>query len=223
MDRAGTLYAASYLDSMGALGLTNIQPDQLLLAMIVSAQRLSSQEKMGLAAAVTGQLKDDAQKAGIALAIMTGLVVAPTAIVGLSQAAKTYAASLACLNEAAVAIAEAAAGEAMGAGTLLVGGAAASKAGTLEDALEQTAKKLGLVDDAFSHGFQYADRVRVRGIQDPVSHNFPYTFDDRILATNPIPKPNGYNIYQMDGTMNGKTGVFEIGVTKDGIIDHRFF
>jgi hypothetical protein len=42
------------------------------------------------------------------------------------------------------------------------------------------------------------------------------------VATKPIPQPNGYIMYQSPGTMNGKTGVFEIGVTKDGVIDHRF-
>jgi hypothetical protein len=55
------------------------------------------------------------------------------------------------------------------------------------------------------------------------SHNFPYSFDDAILATKPIPKNNGYQMFQLNGTMKGKNGVFEIGLTKDGIIDHRFF
>ncbi len=77
--------------------------------------------------------------------------------------------------------------------------------------------------DAFKHGFKYAPRVRARGVQDPVSHNFPYSFDDEILSMTPTPKKNGYNIFQMPGTMNSKPGVFEIGLTKDGVIDHRFF
>ena len=64
---------------------------------------------------------------------------------------------------------------------------------------------------------------RVRGVQDPVSHNFPYSFDNAILGTTPIPKANGYNIYRQAGNMGEKEGVFEIGVTKDGVIDHRFF
>ena len=77
--------------------------------------------------------------------------------------------------------------------------------------------------NAFKHSYKYDDRVRVRGVQDPVSHNFPYSFDDAILSTNPILKNNGYKIFQQSGTMNGKNGVFEIGLTKDGLIDHRFF
>jgi RHS repeat-associated protein len=77
--------------------------------------------------------------------------------------------------------------------------------------------------NVYKHSFKYADRVRMRGVQDPVSHNFPYSFDDAILATKPIPKNNGYQMFQLNGTMNGKNGVFEIGLTKDGIIDHRFF
>jgi RHS repeat-associated protein len=70
---------------------------------------------------------------------------------------------------------------------------------------------------------KYDPRVRARAVEDPVSHNFPYSFDEEILATKPIPQKNGYNIFQKAGTLNGKEGVFEIGVTKDGIIDHRFF
>ena len=42
--------------------------------------------------------------------------------------------------------------------------------------------------NVYKHSFKYADRVRMRGVQDPVSHNFPYSFDDAILATKPIPK-----------------------------------
>ncbi|MCP4445648.1 MAG: hypothetical protein GY811_09965 [Myxococcales bacterium] len=69
---------------------------------------------------------------------------------------------------------------------------------------------------------QYAPRVRQRGLEGPVSHNFPYSFDDAILSTKPIPKSNGYKIFQETGTMNGENGVFEIGVRSDGVIDHRF-
>mgnify|MGYP000602937494 CR=1 FL=1 len=96
----------------------------------------------------------------------------------------------------------------------------------------------GVADDAFTHGLKYDPRVRARGVQDPSSHNFPYSFDDGILATKQIPQKNGYNIFQQPGSMAGKVvtdpktgirtqtykdGVFEIGVTKDGVIDHRFF
>ncbi len=76
---------------------------------------------------------------------------------------------------------------------------------------------------AYNHGLRYAKRVRDRAPQDPVGHNFPYNFDDIILRTKPIQKKNGYKIYQKPATMNGKDGVCEIGITKDGIIDHRFF
>ena len=81
---------------------------------------------------------------------------------------------------------------------------------------------IGVVDDV-SNSLTYAQRVRARGVQDPVSHNFPYSYDDLILATEPIPKANGYSIFQKAGSMNGKPGVFEMGVTADGVIDHRFF
>jgi RHS repeat-associated protein len=69
----------------------------------------------------------------------------------------------------------------------------------------------------------YDPRVRMRALEEPVSHNFPYSFDNIILSTNPVAKPNGYRIFQHPGTMNRHKGVFEIGVTKDFVIDHRFF
>ena len=76
---------------------------------------------------------------------------------------------------------------------------------------------------AYKHSFKYADRVRKRAIADPLSHNFPYSFDDAILATKPMLRKNGYKIFRLTGNMNGKNGVFEIGLTRDGVIDHRFF
>ncbi len=69
----------------------------------------------------------------------------------------------------------------------------------------------------------YDPRVRERGIDDPVAHNFPYSYDPEILATEPTITPEGYKIYQKEGYMNGKKGVFEIGVNQDGVVDHRFF
>lgn len=69
----------------------------------------------------------------------------------------------------------------------------------------------------------YAPRVRARGVQDPISHNFPYSFDNAILSTKAISRVNGYSVYRLSGSMNGRNGVYEIGVNKKGIIDHRFF
>ena len=86
-----------------------------------------------------------------------------------------------------------------------------------------TPRQFNYLPKASSQGFKYAPRVRARGVQDPKSHNFPYSFDDAILSTKPIIKNNGYRIFQLKGTMNGKQGVYEIGVTKNGVIDHRFF
>jgi hypothetical protein len=70
---------------------------------------------------------------------------------------------------------------------------------------------------------RYAPRVRMRGVEDPTSHNFPYSFDKGILRTRPILKNNGYQMFQKPGTMNGKNGVFEIGRLRNGVINHRFF
>ncbi|WP_423147016.1 PKD domain-containing protein [Rubrolithibacter danxiaensis] len=70
---------------------------------------------------------------------------------------------------------------------------------------------------------KYASRVRARGVEDPKSHNFPYSFDKAILSTKPRVTSSGYKIYTLEGIMNDKQGVFEIGVNKNGVIDHRFF
>ena len=98
------------------------------------------------------------------------------------------------------------------------------------DGLSMTAITKGLFKNllksetsVYRHGYKYAERVRARAIQDPTSHNFPYRFDDAILSIKPIIKGDGYKIYQMEGTMNGIKGIYEIGITKSGIIDHRFF
>ena len=42
---------------------------------------------------------------------------------------------------------------------------------------------------------------------------------DKIISE----KNNWYKIFQKSGTMNNKKGVFEIVLTKNGIINHRFF
>ncbi|WP_279113308.1 hypothetical protein, partial [Butyricimonas virosa] len=98
------------------------------------------------------------------------------------------------------------------------------------DGLSMTAITKGLFmnllkseTSVYRHGYKYAERVRARAIQDPTSHNFPYIFDDAILSIKPIIKRDGYKIYQMEGTMNGIKGIYEIGITKSGIIDYRFF
>jgi RHS repeat-associated protein len=80
---------------------------------------------------------------------------------------------------------------------------------------------VGLAEDITTP--KYAGRVRARGVEDPTSHNFPYSYDGEILSTKPKVTSSGYKIYTLKGSMNGKQGVFEIGVNKSGIIDHRFF
>lgn len=80
------------------------------------------------------------------------------------------------------------------------------------------------IGSAVRHNYSYHDRVRQRSLDDPKSHNFPYSFDDEIIQNGTrIDRPNGYTIHQMRGKMNTTDGVYEIGVTKDGVIDHRFF
>jgi hypothetical protein len=76
---------------------------------------------------------------------------------------------------------------------------------------------------AYKHKYKYDSRVRARGVEDPTSHNFPYSFDDKILSIKPTVTSSGYKIFRLKGTMNDKNGVFEIGLKPNGVIDHRFF
>lgn len=80
-----------------------------------------------------------------------------------------------------------------------------------------------MATSAYKHSLKYALKVRSRALTDPRFHNFPYSFDDLILATEPIKKSNGYLMYELKGSANGKNGVFQIGVTAAGEIDHRVF
>jgi hypothetical protein len=80
----------------------------------------------------------------------------------------------------------------------------------------------GLADDVFTHGLKYDPRIRVRGVQDGVGHNFPYSFDAAILRTDPIALRGGAQGYAMRGIHNGKDVVFNI-VVKDGVVTHRDF
>ncbi len=70
---------------------------------------------------------------------------------------------------------------------------------------------------------EYAPRVRARALEDPVSHNFPFSFDNIILSNRPRVMQSGYKLFQQPGYLNGRSGVYEIGVNSDFIIDHRFF
>jgi RHS repeat-associated protein len=72
--------------------------------------------------------------------------------------------------------------------------------------------------------YEYHPRIRMRALQDPVAHNFPYSFDEVILKSNPIKQVNGTFLYRQTGTLNGRSGVFELGVNNESkIIFHRTF
>ena len=79
-------------------------------------------------------------------------------------------------------------------------------------------------DDAFTHGHSYHPRIRERGLQDPVGHNFPYSYDDVILRSTPVTQADGSLLYRVPGAINGKDGFFEIAVNpSSGTIFHRTF
>lgn len=87
------------------------------------------------------------------------------------------------------------------------------------DNLPQSTPKPNAVDEEFD----FDPKVRERAVQDPRAHNFPSSFDNEVLKTTPSYGRDGYRIFTKEGYMNGKKGVFEMGVNKHNVIDHRFF
>lgn len=83
---------------------------------------------------------------------------------------------------------------------------------------------IATADDAFTHGYSYNPRIRARGLQDPVGHNFPYSYDEGILRSTPVRQADGSLLYRVPGSINGKDGFFEIALNPDtGTIFHRTF
>ncbi|MEJ7764831.1 MAG: RHS repeat-associated core domain-containing protein, partial [Acidimicrobiales bacterium] len=116
-------------------------------------------------------------------------------------------------------------------GQVAVGAALGAITGGRGHALKapQTAARIGddvvrSADDAFTHGYSYHPRIRARGVQDPVGHNFPYSYDDVILRSTPVRQADGSLLYRSPGSINGKDGFFEMAVNTDtGTIFHRTF
>ena len=78
--------------------------------------------------------------------------------------------------------------------------------------------------NCYKHNYKYHPNILKRALQDPRGHNFPYSFDDQILARTPIQGRGGSELYRLPGTLGGNSGVFEIGLNpRTGIIFHRTF
>jgi len=107
--------------------------------------------------------------------------------------------------------------------TAVAGGVGLGRTLAGRTAVRTTQSNFGDLTNGDDSGPQYHDRVRQRALEDPVGHNFPPSYDSEILATDPIPRPNNYTIFRKPGSLNGNDGVFEIGVNKDGVINHRVF
>ena len=67
---------------------------------------------------------------------------------------------------------------------------------------------------------EYDPRIRQRAVQDPVAHNFPFSFDVKILSSRPIRLNNNATGYAVRGYLNGRPGVYNMIVDKDKIT-HR--
>ena len=78
--------------------------------------------------------------------------------------------------------------------------------------------------NVYSHNHMYMERVQSRAEEEAVFHDFPYSFDDVILSNvKPRIKHDAYQLYRMKGSINGMEGFYEIGINKNGMINHRFF
>lgn len=70
--------------------------------------------------------------------------------------------------------------------------------------------------DCYTHGYAYDPRVRKRGVEDPSSHNFPYSFDDHILSQPPVMQTDGSLLYRLPGYLRGNSGIYEIALNRLG-------
>ena len=110
---------------------------------------------------------------------------------------------------------------------LALGGAAIGKAAGRIGARQLGARlaakaETRAAEDAFEHGYKYHPRVRARGVEDPVAHNFPYSYDDVILKENPIVQSDGSLLYRKAGSINGKNGTYEVALNPEtNTIFHR--
>jgi hypothetical protein len=91
------------------------------------------------------------------------------------------------------------------------------------------AKGAGLVMDALAGeaavdaaAVSYSPRIRARGVQDPLYHNFPYSYDAEILASTPVVQTDGSLLFRVPGFVNGKSIVYEIAMNPETrLIFHR--
>ena len=96
-----------------------------------------------------------------------------------------------------------------------------------QKAVQRVEKTVYATEDAinaFKHNFKYHPRIRARALQDPVAHNFPYSFDDIILQVKPTKQADGSLLFRKIGTLNNTDGVFELALNPETkTIFHRTF
>lgn len=62
--------------------------------------------------------------------------------------------------------------------------------------------------------------ARKRAIEDPTGHNFPFSFDEKILNTTPTILRGGAEGFALRGVHNGKEVIYNM-IVKDNKIIHR--
>ncbi|MSW77049.1 MAG: hypothetical protein F2828_05265 [Actinobacteria bacterium] len=158
----------------------------------------------------------------------TGVIAGACGAVGSAAASFSHSllnggsvddATMAATDPSTLAVA---AGAAAGARWLLALGQATNATGAEGSSIAGQTTTAG--DNAFSHGYTYDPRIWQRAMQDPLGHNFPYSFDDVILQSTPVTQADGSLLYRVAGSITGKDGVFEIAVNwVRGAIFHRTF
>jgi hypothetical protein len=88
---------------------------------------------------------------------------------------------------------------------------------------------LPATESAGAQNFIYSSRVLVRSAEETGPyHNFPMSFDSTIISSGTRTSSSNFVMYRQPGTINGRTGVFEIGARpspsgRTEVIRHRFF
>ncbi|UQG58455.1 hypothetical protein MIH18_11830 [Marinobacter sp. M3C] len=110
--------------------------------------------------------------------------------------------------------------------------AGSSKLARMGDKTSDTAKG---AHNASEPNRIYSARELERRSEDPrtnntpnPNHNFPESFNAEIFKGNKTVVNDNYHLYTKNGSLNGRSGAFEIGVRTSGsgrteVITHRFF
>ena len=108
--------------------------------------------------------------------------------------------------------------------TSIANGGAFGVAGKIVGGAVRQVKNYRIVKSGQNSSLSFHPKVRARALKDPKAHNFPHPFDKHIIKSKPTFQSDGSLLFRKSGSMNGKSGNFEMAVNpKKMAIFHRHF